>query len=564
MKAVVDRLIFHVGFHKTGTSSIQAFLYRNRDKLFKDAGIYYPNTYGYLNHLIYISALTNSYGYFVPNELRFDIKHLLKQLDEEVKAVGPKVILISAEDFIWYLEKPKVEKLKVIVECINPKILEVIIYLRRQDKILESIYGERIKCYNTNGIPSNPLSVDFPSLQYYNFLKNLEDIFKDIEFKLTPRIYLRDFYKDWDVVKDFCEVIGIPKHHFTNEYIEANISLSPTSTEALKRIMEKYMLSPELHNKIVSSLYEYERLKPSRIKVYMSLEDRKRVLDFYRGPNEKLFTEYFNQENLFTLSQEEEEFYEEQERIKAKEFKEEVEEKYKNILAILKNESVLERKKIYAFQKYSYSDLMKELIKGGLVREAVRGNIDVVDEEKIEGWLLDLEDEQPFFLLKINDVCVYIGTPDLEREDIELIYGVNVNAGFRVFWKNVNIPDSILALPNDAELEIEVVHERTGLIISGKRMLKKQILMQSIRDRASVKIEIKKRINTGLKNIIYLMISSSKAISLVYSPLTNAKITYIANGRDWNMLCIVPKGVNTVPMTVRYLDGSEETTELKL
>ena len=44
----------HIGLQKTGTTSLQQFLYDNNDKL-KQKGFYYPNSLGHVNH-IYLAA----------------------------------------------------------------------------------------------------------------------------------------------------------------------------------------------------------------------------------------------------------------------------------------------------------------------------------------------------------------------------------------------------------------------------------------------------------------------------------------------------------------------------
>jgi hypothetical protein len=472
----VEELILHIGYHKTGTTAIQEFCYRNRERLLNEFGIYYPNTYGFPGHYLYTFSLMEYFPPWVPTKLRKSGNELFFDLKEEIENAKVKRILMSAEDFIGIPFK-----LNKVVEYLSPSRIKILCYIRRQDKMVEALYNENIKNIGSSTFPMRFECTPYiSSLNYYNYMKNLVGLLRETsnEIEISLRVYQRDFNKEWDVVEDFCDALGVSKSNFPKEKVEVNISLSPTSTEALKRIKSKYLLSLETFDKVVNFLYEYDRQHPSRIKTLMSLDDRKKILDFYRESNEKLFREYFNQENLFVLSKEEEEFYKEQESIPKEEIEREIEKKYKSILEFIKNENFLPRTKIFTDQVFGHSELTKEFIRGGLISDWVGGYVDVCNEEKIAGWLLDLKDKEPYFLVRLNGIIVYVGKPSLERVDIKDLYGIDWNAGFTVFWKDVKLPEQILAHPDDTEIEVEVVHEKTGYIIPGnyKKLLKRNLV----------------------------------------------------------------------------------------
>ncbi len=558
----VEELILHIGFHKTGTTAIQEFCYRNREKLLNNIGIYYPNTYGFPGHYVYSFALKGYFPLWIPTELRKSENELLFDLKKEIENAKTKRILLSAEDFIGIPFK-----LRKVVEFLNPSRIKILCYIRRQDRMIESLYNESVKNIDSSNFFTRFEYVSYMSLNYYNYMKNLVDLLEKTsnEIEISLRIYQKDFNKKWDIIEDFCDAIGIKKSAFTEEKVEANVSLSPTSTEALKRIKRKYLLPLKTFNRVVGFLYKYDSQHSSRIETLMSLEDRKKILDFYRESNETLFREYFNQENLFVLSKEEEEFYKDQESIPKDEIEKEIEEKYKSILEFIKKENFLTRTKIFTNQVFGHSELTKEFIRNGLIGDWVGGHVDVCNEEKIAGWLLDLKDKEPYFLVRLNGIIVYVGKPILERVDIKDIYGIDWNAGFTVFWKDIKFPEQILSLPDDAEIEVEVIHEKTGYTIPGNyKKLIKRALIAKIEESKKPKTEIKKIVTIVSKILIYINLNVNRPISDIASIQSEILISYIPTNQDWNLLCIAPKDTTSIPLVIKYIDGSEEKIEVKI
>ncbi|WP_448583924.1 hypothetical protein [Thermocrinis sp.] len=557
----VKELILHIGFHKTGTTSIQEFCYKNREKLLNEFGIYYPNTYGFPGHYIYSFALNEYFASWIPKELRKSADDLLLDLKRELEDTNSERVLMSAEDFILVPNK-----LTKIINCVEPSKVKIICYIRRQDGMAESIYNESIKNIESFLFPIKPVYASYIYLNYYAYMKNLGASLKEEknkEIEIDVRVYQKDFNKNWDVIEDFCNAIGIQKSAFPEEKVEVNISLSPSSTEALKRIKERYILPLETFRKVVGFLYAYDKQHPSRIKTLMPLEDRKKILEFFRESNEKLFKEYFNQENLFILSKEEEEFYKEQERISKEEIEREIEERYRSILQFIQNESFTIRTKVFTDQVFGQSELTQEFIKGGIIKDWVGGYVDVCNEERVEGWLLDLKDKETYFLVKLNGIVVYVGRTNLESVDIKDIYGIDWNAGFNVLWKNIKLPKDILALPDDSELEVEIIHERTGYVIPGNYgKLNKRKLIENIK---TINYEVKKTINTGLEKLVYVLLETPKEVEKVISKTEGVIAVYNPNGKGYNLICVLERqSINKLHLETRYKDGSQERIEIEL
>jgi len=153
--AVVPRTLYlHVGLSKTGSTSIQQTLCKQREALLA-AGICYPRSLGAVSHnlLMYMalhergarreSALRELDG--VPHTIRLD--QAAADFDTEMKALGADVetVVLSAERCSIYLfTDAQVARLHDVVAPYFDHI-RVIIYLRRQDTHATSRYSQLLR-----------------------------------------------------------------------------------------------------------------------------------------------------------------------------------------------------------------------------------------------------------------------------------------------------------------------------------------------------------------------------------------------------------------------------------
>ncbi|WP_448583925.1 CmcI family methyltransferase [Thermocrinis sp.] len=89
------------------------------------------------------------------------------------------------------------------------------------------------------------------------------------------------------------------------------------------------------------------------------------------------------------------------------------------------------------------------------------GHVDVVDSEKIAGWILDSSMGPSKFGIRINGKIVYEGITNVERKDIKEIYGITHKAGFHVSLQEINIEKDL------EEISIEVFHIPSGAVVPG-------------------------------------------------------------------------------------------------
>ncbi|WP_256759523.1 hypothetical protein [Cohnella sp. WQ 127256] len=151
----IKEVIFHVGLHKTGTSSIQESLYLEKNnQLLESKGILYPRSIA-ANHSVTFYSLFSEY----PERYHMNIKRGLSEaeigsanreyvrdlLDELRKRKGDKLV-ISGED-ISKLSTNGLIKLREFIHSVSSRKLNirVVVYVRHPVKWAISAYQERIK-----------------------------------------------------------------------------------------------------------------------------------------------------------------------------------------------------------------------------------------------------------------------------------------------------------------------------------------------------------------------------------------------------------------------------------
>jgi hypothetical protein len=122
----------HIGLHKTGTSSIQAFLKKNKPALHR-LGYLYPKagwTAGGHHNLAYELLGKKRFSHTAGR-----LADLAPEIEREPNAI------LSSEEF-EFLELAEVRRLR---EALGGREAKVIVYLRRQDALIASTYAQQVK-----------------------------------------------------------------------------------------------------------------------------------------------------------------------------------------------------------------------------------------------------------------------------------------------------------------------------------------------------------------------------------------------------------------------------------
>jgi len=236
IKFMQKELLLHLGFHKTGSTSIQETCAKNIEML-KEMDISYPlfkhfeNENKSSNHSIFIYSLfTDKPDTYTPNKMRkldtkMANKHYLSQFNKILKSNTSKLIL-SGES-LSTLKQHELKKLKTHIESAGWNI-RTIIYLRSPLSSAPSVYGQRIKAGKDAGLLENEKLV----------ITRIKTI-----LKIFPQAIFYPF-------KKVCSDHGGPAQHFLSilkitdtsrfEFIHANESLSNQAIRLIPHINKSY------------------------------------------------------------------------------------------------------------------------------------------------------------------------------------------------------------------------------------------------------------------------------------------------------------------------------------
>jgi hypothetical protein len=226
--------IIHIGRHKTGTSSLQRFLHLNRTRL-ETAGIYYPFCdkksiahHNIARHFFGPRALLR----FSENEQQLHsaaFQGMLKEVEKRTEK-----ILLSSEGF-------QNARPNLLMRSISAKSIIIIVYIREQVDYLISAYQQKVHATNYSGSLlefSESFTVD-----YDYFIGRWEKSFG--RSNIMPRIYSKNELNGGDIVKDFCQILGI---HNLNTFTHPNSDQNPSIGGPLLELKRRLNFFTPQHN----------------------------------------------------------------------------------------------------------------------------------------------------------------------------------------------------------------------------------------------------------------------------------------------------------------------------
>ena len=245
------KLILHIGTEKTGTTSIQEFLYENNEAL-KDRGVFFPlspcGSNKFPNHRKLATAcfddghVDDSFSSLRLSDFEFSnwSESILKEIKDELKSSDCSVHILSSEHFSSRLKSiDEINRLHTFLSEIYSEI-EVLVYFRRQDQYVVSSYSTLLKSGGTSS-KILPSKIDETVLNYYLMCEKWSSIFG--ESSMNVRIFDRSKLIDSNIISDFMGFIGLDLEGLITPEKESNPSISPIAQQALININKLYKKS---------------------------------------------------------------------------------------------------------------------------------------------------------------------------------------------------------------------------------------------------------------------------------------------------------------------------------
>ena len=232
-------VVLHVGMGKTGTSSIQAWFHRNRQRLTRH-GLLYPKSPGKRRHARLSSAIRSDdarrphdrRGLQEPpaSQLR---PVVLEELLGEIRAVRPSRLLLSDEGLCGAPDDA-LANLRQLLDGVAASV-RVVFYLRRQDEHLCSRYQQAVKW---NGLTAR-LAERADRMEHgtlYDYQARLEAwqrVFRPDE--LVVRRFERADFVGGTLQRDFLDAAGLDLRPEDFEEVPVrNTSLDAETVELLR------------------------------------------------------------------------------------------------------------------------------------------------------------------------------------------------------------------------------------------------------------------------------------------------------------------------------------------
>jgi len=195
---MLETIYLHIGSHKTGTSSIQCFLEKNRESLIENYSLTYykPDIWP----LKFIGG-------------KPDINLQLDGFDS-LKQVQTNFAIISHENYSWLTSIEDIARLYTKLSM-YAKSIKIILYLRRQDSLAISQKQEGTKWmdnsiafgHNISALPVELNSYASMYLDFYTKVNKWAECFG--KENMIIRLFEPNYLLNYDVVDDFLSVLNV-------------------------------------------------------------------------------------------------------------------------------------------------------------------------------------------------------------------------------------------------------------------------------------------------------------------------------------------------------------------
>lgn len=299
------KAFLHIGTEKTGTTTIQHFLAKNRENLLRQ-GYLYPSSPGKITHTklvlfaleaTKIQDIHKLHGFTTPEKVKLFKTKFKPKLIKEIKSIDVDKVIFSSEHCSSRLiSKEQIKELKTLLDEVFEDI-EIIIYLRRQDKFLSSSYSTAIKAGATFPfkIPSQEIIEN--RYNYYNLIRKFASIFGDN--KIRVRLFESTEMLEGNLIKDFLNLLDLKLDNSYESVENLNTSLDVYCLEYIRLmtlLLGKFgeIQKTRYRNKLLTKLEEYSHQDSRKKATILSEEMARNFMLNFDESNKKIAEMYLH------------------------------------------------------------------------------------------------------------------------------------------------------------------------------------------------------------------------------------------------------------------------------
>lgn len=305
---VHKRLILHIGRPKTGSTAIQSYLAANAVELqpfeitLAQTG-YFWGAHGPLAWSLYKEAASRSGNEYwetcqewaVASEMRAG---LWQELVDEVSTSPYRNVIVSSEE-LGVLPATLESTQEILAEWLRGLAVTIVIYVRRQDALIESVYNQAVKgkeqrfAGSIEDFEHTVITTEDSGFDHYLICERWARTFGQESVIVRP--FERQQLTDGLHI-DFFKAIGIVSDKFPAQPMpDTNPELNRSSLEAMRRL-NSLTLDAEIRATLLQRLHSIDASPPSQHSM-LSPARRLRILDRFKESNAELARKFLGRKD---------------------------------------------------------------------------------------------------------------------------------------------------------------------------------------------------------------------------------------------------------------------------
>jgi len=273
----MKKIYIHIGTGKTGTSSIQNFL-------FDHSG----------NEFLYMSSYLRQDSHFGETiKAHYDLPEAIKhrnidKLLQEIDNSEHNLFVISCENLYHQLSE---EDIAFLANQLSKYDVDIICYIRRQDGYVESAYKQQVKVgdfgFEFSGFLHGHIhDNEQRHANYFNMLEPWSQCFKN----MVVRKFERSAFINNDLIDDFLHCLNVKLNKKVSKK-EVNIALSIKVLACVRIMNKRKLVKREDQERFVLSLSSLIS-DSNRRETIISFEERNKLISGYAKSNRDLYGKY--------------------------------------------------------------------------------------------------------------------------------------------------------------------------------------------------------------------------------------------------------------------------------